>query len=67
MFEYAFKKSCVIGTTTSQMHNELGARVTTACLQLHGQNRDEEYVLPPGAEIGTPIFELYFALQDFVK
>ncbi|XP_011338409.1 BAI1-associated protein 3 isoform X3 [Ooceraea biroi] len=48
------------------MHNELGARVTTACLQLHGQNRDEEYVLPPGAEIGTPIFELYLALQDFV-
>ncbi|XP_067211831.1 BAI1-associated protein 3 isoform X3 [Linepithema humile] len=47
------------------MHNELGARVTTACLQLH-QNRDEEYVLPPGAEIGTPIFELYLALQDFV-
>ncbi|XP_029160484.1 BAI1-associated protein 3 isoform X4 [Nylanderia fulva] len=49
------------------MHNELGARVTTACLQLHGQNRDEEYVLPPGAEIGTPIFELYLALQDFVN
>ncbi|XP_070168038.1 BAI1-associated protein 3 isoform X1 [Polyergus mexicanus] len=52
---------------TSEMHNELGARVTTACLQLHGQNRDEEYVLPPGAEIGTPIFELYLALQDFVN
>ncbi|EFN81951.1 BAI1-associated protein 3, partial [Harpegnathos saltator] len=49
------------------MHNELGARVTTACLQLHGQDRDEEYVLPPGAEIGTPIFELYLALQDFVN
>jgi len=49
------------------MHNELGARVTTACLQLHGQNRDDEYVLPPGAEIGTPMFELYLALQDFVK
>ncbi|XP_025268949.1 BAI1-associated protein 3 isoform X1 [Camponotus floridanus] len=52
---------------TSEMHNELGARVTTACLQLHSQNRDEEYVLPPGAEIGTPIFELYLALQDFVN
>ncbi|XP_043506389.1 BAI1-associated protein 3 isoform X3 [Frieseomelitta varia] len=48
------------------MQNELGARVTTACLQLHGQNADEEYVLPPGAEIGTPMFELYLALQDFV-
>ncbi|XP_026297561.1 BAI1-associated protein 3 isoform X4 [Apis mellifera] len=47
------------------MQNELGARVTTACLQLH-QNADEEYVLPPGAEIGTPMFELYLALQDFV-
>ncbi|XP_043506387.1 BAI1-associated protein 3 isoform X1 [Frieseomelitta varia] len=51
---------------TSEMQNELGARVTTACLQLHGQNADEEYVLPPGAEIGTPMFELYLALQDFV-
>ncbi|XP_078053508.1 BAI1 associated protein 3 isoform X5 [Augochlora pura] len=51
---------------TSEMENELGARVTTACLQLHGQNADEEYVLPPGAEIGTPMFELYLALQDFV-
>ncbi|XP_026297559.1 BAI1-associated protein 3 isoform X2 [Apis mellifera] len=50
---------------TSEMQNELGARVTTACLQLH-QNADEEYVLPPGAEIGTPMFELYLALQDFV-
>ncbi|KAK2576363.1 hypothetical protein KPH14_005712 [Odynerus spinipes] len=49
------------------IQNELGARVTTACLQLHGQNRDEDYVLPPGAEIGTPIFELYLALQDFVS
>nr|XP_012138168.1 PREDICTED: BAI1-associated protein 3 [Megachile rotundata] len=48
------------------MQNELGARVTTACLQLHGQNGDDEYVLPPGAEIGTPMFELYLALQDFV-
>lgn len=48
------------------MQNELGARVTTACLQLHGQNADEEYVLPPGAEIGTPMFELYLALQDFI-
>ncbi|XP_076763974.1 BAI1 associated protein 3 isoform X3 [Xylocopa sonorina] len=48
------------------MQNELGARVTTACLQLHGQNADEEYVLPPGAEIGTPMFELYLALQEFV-
>ncbi|XP_054012271.1 BAI1-associated protein 3 isoform X3 [Hylaeus anthracinus] len=47
------------------MQTELGARVTTACLQLHGQNADE-YVLPPGAEIGTPMFELYLALQDFV-
>ncbi|KAK2576361.1 hypothetical protein KPH14_005712 [Odynerus spinipes] len=52
---------------TSEIQNELGARVTTACLQLHGQNRDEDYVLPPGAEIGTPIFELYLALQDFVS
>ncbi|KAG7211433.1 hypothetical protein KM043_010720 [Ampulex compressa] len=52
---------------TSEMQNELGARVTTACLQIHGQNRDEQYVLPPGAEIGTPIFELYLALQDFVN
>ncbi|XP_076385472.1 BAI1 associated protein 3 isoform X6 [Megachile rotundata] len=51
---------------TSEMQNELGARVTTACLQLHGQNGDDEYVLPPGAEIGTPMFELYLALQDFV-
>ncbi|XP_060811267.1 BAI1-associated protein 3 isoform X2 [Bombus pascuorum] len=51
---------------TSEMQNELGARVTTACLQLHGQNADEEYVLPPGAEIGTPMFELYLALQDFI-
>ncbi|XP_076763973.1 BAI1 associated protein 3 isoform X2 [Xylocopa sonorina] len=51
---------------TSEMQNELGARVTTACLQLHGQNADEEYVLPPGAEIGTPMFELYLALQEFV-
>ncbi|XP_017887694.1 BAI1-associated protein 3 isoform X2 [Ceratina calcarata] len=51
---------------TSEMQNELGAKVTTACLQLHGQNADEEYVLPPGAEIGTPMFELYLALQDFV-
>ncbi|XP_054012267.1 BAI1-associated protein 3 isoform X1 [Hylaeus anthracinus] len=50
---------------TSEMQTELGARVTTACLQLHGQNADE-YVLPPGAEIGTPMFELYLALQDFV-
>ncbi|XP_015609061.1 BAI1-associated protein 3 isoform X2 [Cephus cinctus] len=52
---------------TSEMHNELGARVTAACLQLHGQDRDEEYILPPGAEIGTPIFELYLALQEFVN
>ncbi|KAL2736409.1 BAI1-associated protein 3 isoform X1 [Vespula maculifrons] len=52
---------------TSEIQNELGARVTTACLQIHGQNRDEDYVLPPGAEIGTPIFELYLALQDFVS
>ncbi|XP_046745944.1 BAI1-associated protein 3 isoform X1 [Diprion similis] len=52
---------------TSEVHNELGARVTAACLQLHGQGRDEEYVLPPGAEIGTPIFELYLALQEFVN
>ncbi|XP_034175454.1 BAI1 associated protein 3 isoform X2 [Osmia lignaria lignaria] len=51
---------------TSEMQNELGARVTTACLQLHGQNGDDEYVLPPGAEIGTPMFELYLALQDFI-
>ncbi|XP_076385468.1 BAI1 associated protein 3 isoform X2 [Megachile rotundata] len=51
---------------TTIMQNELGARVTTACLQLHGQNGDDEYVLPPGAEIGTPMFELYLALQDFV-
>ncbi|KZC11069.1 BAI1-associated protein 3 [Dufourea novaeangliae] len=51
---------------TYEIHNELGARVTTACLQLHGQNADKEYVLPPGAEIGTPMFELYIALQDFV-
>ncbi|XP_020709879.1 BAI1-associated protein 3 isoform X2 [Athalia rosae] len=51
----------------SEVHNELGARVTAACLQLHGQGRDEDYVLPPGAEIGTPIFELYLALQEFVN
>ncbi|XP_076667027.1 BAI1 associated protein 3 isoform X1 [Andrena cerasifolii] len=51
---------------TSEMQNELGARVTIACLQLPGQNADEEYVLPPGAEIGTPMFELYLALQDFI-
>lgn len=48
------------------MHDELGARVTTACLQIHAQDR-EDYVLPPGAEIGTPIFELYLALQEFMK
>ncbi|XP_066592429.1 BAI1-associated protein 3 isoform X2 [Prorops nasuta] len=52
---------------TSEIQCELGARVTAACLQLHGQNRGEDYILPPGAEIGTPIFELYFALQDFVN
>ncbi|XP_051165972.1 BAI1-associated protein 3 isoform X1 [Leptopilina boulardi] len=51
---------------TSEMHDELGARVTTACLQIHAQDR-EDYVLPPGAEIGTPIFELYLALQEFMK
>ncbi|KAI4496541.1 hypothetical protein M0804_000351 [Polistes exclamans] len=49
------------------IQNELGARVTTACLQLHGQNSDVDYVLPPGAEIGTPIFEFYLALQNFVS
>lgn len=49
------------------MHSEIGARVSTACIQLHASNRDEEYVLPPGAEIGTPIFEVYLALQDFVQ
>ncbi|KAI4497086.1 hypothetical protein M0802_007832 [Mischocyttarus mexicanus] len=49
------------------IQNELGARVTTACLQIHGQNSDVDYVLPPGAEIGTPIFEFYLALQNFVS
>lgn len=48
-----------------QMRNELGARVPAACL--HGQDSGDDYVLPPGAEIGTPIFELYLALQEFVK
>ncbi|XP_043486497.1 BAI1-associated protein 3 isoform X1 [Polistes fuscatus] len=52
---------------TSEIQNELGARVTTACLQIHGQNSDVDYVLPPGAEIGTPIFEFYLALQNFVS
>lgn len=50
-----------------QMQKELGARVTTACLQMNRQNMDDNYVLPPGAEIGTAIFELYLQLQEFLK
>ncbi|XP_043289714.1 BAI1-associated protein 3 isoform X2 [Venturia canescens] len=50
---------------TAEMRNELGARVPAACL--HGQDNIDDYVLPPGAEIGTPIFELYLALQEFVN
>ncbi|XP_023290645.1 BAI1-associated protein 3 [Orussus abietinus] len=51
----------------TETYEELGSRVTAACLQLRVRGRgDEEYVLPPRAEIGTPVFELYLALQELV-
>lgn len=51
-----------------QVVNELGPEITTLCQHLRtSELGGETPALPPGAEVGTPIFELYLSVQEFSK
>lgn len=50
------------------MVNDLGPEITTLCQQLKITELGvEPPALPPGAEMGTSIFELYLSVQEFVR
>ncbi|KAL1129161.1 hypothetical protein AAG570_013692 [Ranatra chinensis] len=51
-----------------QVANDLGPEISGLCQQLTASELgDEGPVLPPGAEIGTSIFELYLSIQEFAS
>ncbi|XP_054287830.1 BAI1-associated protein 3-like [Macrosteles quadrilineatus] len=48
--------------------NDLGPEMSTLCQQLRITELGVEPPnLPPGAEVGTPIFELYLSVQEFIS
>jgi hypothetical protein len=53
-----------------QIDGDIGPQVTALCIQMQSMDLGamvEDVTLPQEAEVATPIFELYLAMQEMVR
>lgn len=53
-----------------QIDGDIGPQVTALCIQMQSMDLGamvEDVTLPQEAEVSTPIFELYLAMQEMVR
>ncbi|XP_049958589.1 BAI1-associated protein 3 [Schistocerca serialis cubense] len=50
-----------------EVQGDIGPQVAALCVQFQSPSPPDDASLPAGCEIGTAIFELYLALQEFVS
>ncbi|XP_069688099.1 BAI1-associated protein 3 isoform X2 [Periplaneta americana] len=62
--------SVVYKQLEKMIHGEIGPQVTALCIQMQSMDIGtmmEDVTLPQEAEVATPIFELYLAMQEMVS